>query len=201
MFYRWLFTALFVAIWAGWAAFWIAMARRAKEAAQFESAASRLSHVGPLLIAAYLLAAPAPLPIPALHGRFVPLTIWPAALGAVLGFAGLAFCVWARVTIAANWSSDVQLKRGHELIVAGPYALVRHPIYTGLIMMFAGTALAVGEWRAALASSSRRRRFGASCGARRRSCAVSSAWPTPDTRRACRRLSRSSGESVWLPPQ
>ena len=151
MFYRWLFTSLFVAMWAGWAAVWIAMARRAKEPAQSESAASRLSHVGPLIIAAYLLAAPAPLPIPALHGRFVPLAIWPAALGAALGFAGLAFCVWARVTIAANWSSDVQLKHGHELILAGPYAHVRHPIYTGLIMMFAGTALAVGEWRAALA--------------------------------------------------
>jgi protein-S-isoprenylcysteine O-methyltransferase Ste14 len=151
MFYRWLFTSLFVVMWAGWAAVWMVMARRAKAPAQSESAASRLSHVGPLIIAAYLLAAPAPLPVPALHGRFVPLAIWPSALGAALGFAGLAFCVWARVTIAANWSSDVQLKRGHELIVAGPYALVRHPIYTGLIMMFAGTALAVGEWRAVLA--------------------------------------------------
>jgi protein-S-isoprenylcysteine O-methyltransferase Ste14 len=151
MFYRWLFTSLFLAMWAGWAVLWIVMSRGAKEAAQSESAASRLSHVGPLLIAAYLLAAPAPLPVPGLDGRFVPLAIWPAALGAVLGFAGLAFCAWARVTIAANWSSDVQLKQDHELVVAGPYALVRHPIYTGLLLMFAGTALAVGEWRAALA--------------------------------------------------
>jgi protein-S-isoprenylcysteine O-methyltransferase Ste14 len=124
---------------------------RGEAARPSESGASRLSHVGPLLIAAYLLAAPAPLPAPALHGRLVPLAIWPPAIGAALGFAGLAFCLWARVTIAANWSSDVQLKRGHELIVAGPYAHVRHPIYTGLLMMFAGTALAVGEWRAALA--------------------------------------------------
>jgi protein-S-isoprenylcysteine O-methyltransferase Ste14 len=149
MFYRWLFTSLFAVMWAGWAALWIAMARRVKEPAQSESAASRLSHFGPLIIAAYLLAAPAPLPL--LNERFAPLAVWPAALGAALGFAGLAFCVWARVTIAANWSSDVQLKRGHELIVAGPYRWVRHPIYAGLLMMFAGTALAVGEWRAALA--------------------------------------------------
>jgi protein-S-isoprenylcysteine O-methyltransferase Ste14 len=149
MFTRWLFTSLFVMMWAGWAAVWVAMARGAKEPVQSESAASRLSHIGPLLITAYLLAAPGPLPL--LNARFVPLAIWPPALGAALGFAGLAFCVWARVTIAANWSSDVQLKRDHELIVAGPYRWVRHPIYTGLIMMFAGTALAVGEWRAALA--------------------------------------------------
>jgi protein-S-isoprenylcysteine O-methyltransferase Ste14 len=151
MFYRGLFISLFVVMWAGWAAIWIAMARGVKPPAQSESRASRLSHVGPLLIAAYLLAAPAPVPAPALHGRFVPLAVWPPALGATLGFVGLALCVWARVTIAANWSGDVQLKRGHELIVGGPYAHVRHPIYTGLLMMFAGTALAVGEWRAALA--------------------------------------------------
>ena len=68
------------------------MARGVKRPAQSESAASRLSHVGPLIIAAYLLAAPAPLPVPTLHGRFVPLAIWPSALGAALGFAGLAFC-------------------------------------------------------------------------------------------------------------
>ena len=73
------------------------------------------------------------------------------AIGAALSFAGVAFSVWARVLIAGNWSTDVKLKRDHELIVAGPYALVRHPIYTGLLMTFAGTALAVGEWRAVLA--------------------------------------------------
>jgi protein-S-isoprenylcysteine O-methyltransferase Ste14 len=151
MFYRGLFISLLVVMWAGWAAIWIAMARGVKPPAQSESRASRLAHVGPLLIAAYLLAAPAPVPAPALYGRFVPLAVRPPALGATLGFVGLALCVWARVTIAANWSSDVQLKRGHDLIVGGPYAHVRHPIYTGLLIMFAGTALAVGEWRAALA--------------------------------------------------
>lgn len=149
MFYDWLFRSLFGLMWGGWLALWIAMSRRTKVAAETESALSWLSHVGPLLVAAYLLAAPAPLP--ALNGRFVPLAIWPAALGAALTFAGLASSVWARFTIAANWSSDVQLKRGHELIVAGPYAWVRHPIYTGILLMFLGTALAVGEWRAALA--------------------------------------------------
>ena len=62
MFYRWLFTSLFVVMWAGWAAIWIAMARGVKQPAQSESRASRLSHVGPLLVAAYLLAAPRPCP-------------------------------------------------------------------------------------------------------------------------------------------
>src|SRR6516162_5480548 len=151
MFLRWLFSSLFFLMWGGWLALWIAMSRGVKEAAQSETAASRLSHVGPLLVAAYLLAAPAPLPLSLLTERFVPLAIWPAALGAALTFAGFAFSIWARFVIAANWSSDVQLKRDHELIVAGPYRWVRHPIYTGVLLMFAGTALAVGEWRAILA--------------------------------------------------
>jgi protein-S-isoprenylcysteine O-methyltransferase Ste14 len=147
MFLRWLFSSLFLLMSGGWLALWIAMSRGVKEAAESETAVSRLSHVGPLLVAAYFLAAPAPLP----NERFAPLAVWPAALGAALSFAGLAFSFWARFTIAANWSSDVQLKRDHELIVGGPYRWVRHPIYTGVLLMFAGTALAVGEWRAVLA--------------------------------------------------
>ena len=90
-------------------------------------------------------------PIPLLDERFVPLAIWPAALGAALTFAGVVFSVWARFVLAANWSSLVQLKQDHELIVEGPYRWVRHPIYTGVLLMFAGTALAVGEWRGLLA--------------------------------------------------
>jgi protein-S-isoprenylcysteine O-methyltransferase Ste14 len=72
-------------------------------------------------------------------------------LGATLTFAGLAFAIWARFVIAGNWSSYVELKRDHELIVAGPYRWVRHPIYTGLLLAFVGSALAVGEWRGVLA--------------------------------------------------
>ena len=88
---------------------------------------------------------------PPLNDRFVPLILWPVRLGAALTFAGIAFAIWARMWIAGNWSSDVTLKRDHELIVDGPYRFVRHPIYTGILLALAGTALAVGEWRALLA--------------------------------------------------
>jgi protein-S-isoprenylcysteine O-methyltransferase Ste14 len=149
MFVHWLFLSLFALMWGGWFAVWNIMARRVKEAAQAEGPLSRLLHIAPLLIAAYLLVARPPLPL--LNERFAPLAIWSAALGAALTFAGLAFCIWARFVIADNWSSDVQLKRGHELIVKGPYRWVRHPIYTGLLLAFVGSAWAVGEWRGMLA--------------------------------------------------
>ncbi len=126
------------------------MAFRVKATAQSESVPSRLSHLAPLLFAGYLLAAPQ-VPIVLLNGRFVPLAIWPVALGAALTFAGLLFSVWARFELAGNWSDFVQVKHDHELIVGGPYRWVRHPIYTGLILMFVGTALAVGEWRGVVA--------------------------------------------------
>lgn len=108
MFYRWLFLSLFLTMWIGWFALWRAMAFRVKAAAESESVPSRLSHLVPLLFAGYLLAAPQ-VPIPLFNERFVPLAIWPAALGAALTFVGLFFCVWARSrlrTIGATSSSS-----------------------------------------------------------------------------------------------
>jgi protein-S-isoprenylcysteine O-methyltransferase Ste14 len=57
------------------------------------------------------------------------------------------------VILGRNWSGVVQLKQDHELIVRGPYSIVRHPIYTGLLLAFLGSALAIGEWRGLLATT------------------------------------------------
>lgn len=43
------------------------------------------------------------------------------------------------------------MKEGHELVTTGPYAILRHPIYSGLLLALVGSAIAVGEWRAVLA--------------------------------------------------
>jgi protein-S-isoprenylcysteine O-methyltransferase Ste14 len=57
---------------------------------------------------------------------------------------GLVFTLWARAELGRNWSVAVVLKDDHRLIRSGPYAIVRHPIYTGLIVMALGTALDAG---------------------------------------------------------
>jgi len=69
-----------------------------------------------------------------------------AYVGLGITAAGLVFAVLARFYIGKNWSALIQVKEGHELIQTGPYALVRHPIYSGLMLATLGTAIAYGEW-------------------------------------------------------
>jgi len=83
--------------------------------------------------------------------RFVPNTYAIAFTGFVLTLAGCAFAIWARLTLGRNWSGRATVKADHQLVTAGPYAVARHPIYTGLIVAVAGTALATGEWHGILA--------------------------------------------------
>ena len=138
---------IILASWLVLIAVWFAMARRVKTVAEHESAFSTLSHYGPLAVGVFLIAAPR-VPLFPLDVRFAPLALWPVQLGAALTVAGAAFAIWARALLAGNWSSSVTLKQDHELVVKGPYRIVRHPIYTGVLLGLLGTALAVGEWRA-----------------------------------------------------
>jgi protein-S-isoprenylcysteine O-methyltransferase Ste14 len=69
----------------------------------------------------------------------------------ILIVAGLLFTVWARQRLGRNWSGTVQVKQDHQLILDGPYRLVRHPIYTGLVVAFLGSAIVIGDWFALLA--------------------------------------------------
>jgi protein-S-isoprenylcysteine O-methyltransferase Ste14 len=73
---------------------------------------------------------------------------WVAWLGLAVTISGCAFAIWARTTLGSNWSSLVTVKQNHELILRGPYAVVRHPIYSGFLLALTGTAIAVGEIRA-----------------------------------------------------
>jgi protein-S-isoprenylcysteine O-methyltransferase Ste14 len=62
--------------------------------------------------------------------------------------AGFAFCWWARIHLGALWSGTITRKQDHRVVETGPYALVRHPIYTGLLLAGFATAIARGRWEA-----------------------------------------------------
>ena len=69
--------------------------------------------------------------------------LWPhnlttGVIADVVTFLGLLLTLWARVVLGGNWSSGVAFKEQHELIERGPYAYVRHPIYSGVLLMFLG---------------------------------------------------------------
>lgn len=65
------------------------------------------------------------------------------ALGAALVVCGLATAVWARVTLGRNWGMPMTERDQPELVTSGPYGVVRHPIYSGIVLAIVGTALAV----------------------------------------------------------
>jgi protein-S-isoprenylcysteine O-methyltransferase Ste14 len=65
-------------------------------------------------------------------------------VGAALCVVGVAIAVWARACLGANWSSRPSLKAEHVLITSGPYHLIRHPIYTGMLLAALGTAIDAG---------------------------------------------------------
>jgi protein-S-isoprenylcysteine O-methyltransferase Ste14 len=77
---------------------------------------------------------------------------WRAGLGLVLLALGLGFAVWARVHIGRNWGTPMTQKDDPELITSGPYHLVRHPIYSGILLAGIGTAVALSwMWLIAVA--------------------------------------------------
>jgi protein-S-isoprenylcysteine O-methyltransferase Ste14 len=75
----------------------------------------------------------------------LPLTPLRSGGGDVLCVLGLVLALWARVTLGSNWSASVTFKKGHELIRTGPYALVRHPIYTAVLLMIIATMIFIGR--------------------------------------------------------
>jgi protein-S-isoprenylcysteine O-methyltransferase Ste14 len=140
----------FPVMWASWVVYWWVASRDVKSTIQRESLRSRLSHIVPLSFAVLLYSSQR-VRIPLLAERFLPLTEWSFWIGVFLTAGGLLFTVWARLHLGRNWSGSVTIKQGHELVMSGPYALVRHPIYTGLLLALLGSTLALGDWRAILA--------------------------------------------------
>lgn len=68
-----------------------------------------------------------------------------ALAGLCLTIAGLAFAAWARDVLGRYWSGRMIVQQHHQLITDGPYAYIRHPLYTGLLVAMTGTVLIAGD--------------------------------------------------------
>jgi protein-S-isoprenylcysteine O-methyltransferase Ste14 len=143
------FNSIVGGCWAVFVLYWLISAPWAKAAAEKQRVWFALSHRIPLACSYVLLSylhLPAPLNLP-----ITPQADWTGAMGVAICGLGLFVALWARWTLGGNWSSAVTFKREHELIQSGPYRFVRHPIYTGILVMALGTALDFGRLRSWLA--------------------------------------------------
>jgi protein-S-isoprenylcysteine O-methyltransferase Ste14 len=89
------------------------------------------------------------LPVPGLTGWFLQWRLhFLVAAGAIVQAGFLLLAVWARRHLGRNWSAEVRIAVDHQLVRTGPYRLLRHPIYTAMLGMFLGTAIASSQYHA-----------------------------------------------------
>ena len=126
--------------------YFVLSALRVKRAKVKEPLVNRLGHTTLLVVAFFLMFANLD-HVPVLGARLLPLLPSLQYLGIALTCVGIGITLWSRLVLGTNWSGRVTLKEDHTLIRSGPYAYVRHPLYTGILIALVGTALVVGEWR------------------------------------------------------
>ena len=132
------------ACWLIFMTVWLLAAISTKRSVYRENLGQRLRYLLLLIAACVLLTRARRLPYP-LNLHLIVCTNAVAWICAASCLIGLALCLWARTVLGRNWSGAVTLKEGHEFIERGPYRLVRHPIYTGLLAMYLGSAVLLGQ--------------------------------------------------------
>jgi protein-S-isoprenylcysteine O-methyltransferase len=130
--------------WSAIALVWAIGALAAKPVIHVESTQTRTGHIVTFAIALALLFSPV-FRVGPLGWRVFPALAASDTAGAALTIAGIAAAIWARFYLGGNWSASVTIKDRHTLVCTGPYSLVRHPIYAGLLVAMFGSALVVNE--------------------------------------------------------
>ena len=134
-------------LWFVFFLYWTIASRNSAATRNSESWVSKYFHQIVLNVALVLLFWPAP----GLSGWFLPQRLhFLVAVGVVIQAGFLLLGVWARRHLGRNWSAEVRIGEDHELIRTGPYRFLRHPIYTAMLGMFLGTAIASSQYHALL---------------------------------------------------
>ena len=139
-------------MWLAWAAYWAYAARKTRKTVHRESRWGRLQHLT-LFVLAVVLMNSGLIPSEFLNHRIVPSDLVYQGVGCAMTAFGLGWAIWARIHLGSYWSGEITLKEGHQIIQSGPYAITRHPIYTGLLTAVFGSAMAQGETRGFIATA------------------------------------------------
>ena len=138
------------AVWITLGVIWAIGSLITKRTAKVQTNSSRLIQFV-LSAAGFFLILQPDLAIGPLGRRFLPESAGGAYTGLAFTFCGAGIAVWARIMLGRNWSAVAAIKQDHEIIRRGPYALLRHPMYSGFLLALLGTAIAIGEVRGLLA--------------------------------------------------
>jgi protein-S-isoprenylcysteine O-methyltransferase Ste14 len=136
-------------MWDVWFLSWIVAAVWSRRTAARPPALRQIAHWVPTITGFGLLAFGSAVPIDGGQLAIVTSPLWSLAFAAGWALAGLCasgllFTWWARLWLGALWSGSVGRKDGHTVVQSGPYRLVRHPIYTGLILAAFAMAIQIG---------------------------------------------------------
>ena len=132
----------------GWAAFWIYWLVAAFSMKRGRVPWSRELRIRTLIVVLAIVL----LRFGAFRGHGLNTDPWRAGLGLVLFALGVGLAIWARVHIGRNWGTPMSQKNEPELVTSGPYRLIRHPIYSGVLVASVGTAVALSwGWLIAVA--------------------------------------------------
>jgi len=135
--------------WIIFVAYWLLGALKTKPVSRRESFASRYGILF-IEITGFVLIFYNQVTLGFLEHHLVSRTLGLSLTGIVLTWIGIALAIWARHHLGQYWSGRVTIKEDHQLIRTGPYATMRHPIYSGLVLAAAGSALAIDRWRGVL---------------------------------------------------
>jgi protein-S-isoprenylcysteine O-methyltransferase Ste14 len=141
---------LVVCCWVLLWIYWLVSLANRKSVKKRETDSERMGQIIPMIVCYILLFEPF-MGFGWLGLRFVRKRSDVEFAGLLITALGIAFAIWARAHLGANWSAAVSIRADHELVRTGPYRRTRHPIYTGMIFGAIGTALVIGQMRGLLA--------------------------------------------------
>jgi protein-S-isoprenylcysteine O-methyltransferase Ste14 len=133
-------------LWLVLALVWVVSALRTKRTIKSQSSSWQLLYTAILAVGVYLIFAKQS-GIPWLDRRLFLVTVPIVLAGLLAVLAGVVFSVWVRLMLGDNWSNRVTVKENHTLVRSGPYRIVRHPIYSGILLGMLGSALQRGGIR------------------------------------------------------